>query len=81
MAPEVSRKPFPTITADLRRDLEDEIRFRAYAFYEERGRKDGYDLDDWLRAETELIKTAATAAGPFLSDKSFVFQAVYPETR
>jgi Protein of unknown function (DUF2934) len=35
-------------------DLEEEIRRRAYAFYEERGCEDGHDLEDWLRAEREL---------------------------
>lgn len=30
---------------------EEEIRKKAHEFYEKRGRKDGYDLDDWLRAE------------------------------
>ncbi len=32
----------------------DEIRCRAYALYEERGRQDGYDMQDWLRAEAEI---------------------------
>ena len=35
-------------------DQEDAIRRRAYKLYEERGRTDGHDLDDWLRAETEI---------------------------
>lgn len=30
------------------------VRARAYEFFERRGRDDGYDLDDWFRAETEL---------------------------
>ena len=34
---------------------EDIIRTRAYQFYEERGYEDGHDLDDWLRAEGELV--------------------------
>jgi hypothetical protein len=33
---------------------EDAVRRLAYAYYEERGRVDGYHLDDWLRAEAEL---------------------------
>jgi len=45
------------------RNLEEEIRRRAYALYEQRGREDGHDLDDWLHAEAELtaqaMKTAA----------------------
>jgi len=28
-----------------------EIARLAYRFYEERGRVDGYDVEDWLRAE------------------------------
>ena len=26
------------------------------AFYEARGRVDGYDLDDWLRAEAQAVE-------------------------
>lgn len=32
----------------------DEIAARAYQRYLERGRRDGFDLDDWLDAEREL---------------------------
>jgi len=31
------------------------IRTRAYQFYEERGYEDGHDLEDWLRAQSEII--------------------------
>jgi len=34
--------------------LHQEIRQRAYELYEKRSRKHGHDLDDWLKAETEL---------------------------
>ena len=27
----------------------------AYAVYEQRGREDGYDLDDWLEAEQRIV--------------------------
>jgi len=30
------------------------IRLRAYELFEERGKVDGYDLDDWLQAEAEF---------------------------
>ena len=40
------------ITTDPNR--EEEIRRRAYALYEQRGREDGQDIDDCLRAEVEL---------------------------
>jgi hypothetical protein len=32
----------------------DEIARLAYHFYERRGRRDGYDLEDWLSAERQL---------------------------
>ena len=75
MEREVPEKPPATVTTDSKRTLENDIRYRAYALYVERGREDGHDLDDWLRAETELIEAAASAGSPFL------FQAVYPESQ
>jgi len=35
-------------------NIQDEIRRRAYELYEQRGREDGHDLEDWLRAEKEI---------------------------
>jgi DUF2934 family protein len=35
-------------------ELEDQIRLRAYELYEERGRENGHDEEDWLRAKEEL---------------------------
>ncbi len=44
-------------------NLEEQIRRRAHELYEERGREDGHDLDDWLRAEAEITaENAKTAA-------------------
>jgi Protein of unknown function (DUF2934) len=44
-------------------ELEYQIRLRAYELYEVRGRKDGHELEDWLRAEAEITqKKARTAA-------------------
>jgi hypothetical protein len=34
------------------------IEVRAYELFEQRGREDGHDLDDWLQAESELIMPA-----------------------
>lgn len=39
--------------------LQDQIRCRAYELYEQRGRGDGHDLDDWLRAESEVTRKRA----------------------
>jgi len=36
-------------------ELEKQIRARAYEIYEQRGRDEGHETDDWLQAETELI--------------------------
>jgi len=51
----------PDVVTDPKR--EEEIRRRAYVLYEQRGREDGHDVDDWLHAEAELtaqpMKTAA----------------------
>ena len=35
------------------------IALRAYELYERRGRSDGEDLDDWLKAECELREANA----------------------
>jgi hypothetical protein len=37
-------------------DLQNAIRLRALELYEQRGRKNGYHLDDWLQAEAELTQ-------------------------
>lgn len=38
-------------------NIEDEIRRRAYELYEQRGREDGHDVEDWLHAEKEIKQT------------------------
>jgi len=42
----------PGLTADAR------IAMRAYELYEQRGRQDGYALEDWLQAEREIRRGA-----------------------
>jgi hypothetical protein len=37
-------------------ELTAEIRRRAYALYEQRGRADGHALEDWAQAEAEVLK-------------------------
>ena len=39
----------------MRMPTHDEIAVRAYDLYHERGGVDGSDLNDWLRAEQELL--------------------------
>jgi len=36
-------------------DIEERIRQRSFELYEQRGRVDGYALDDWLQAEREIL--------------------------
>jgi len=43
-------------------ELEERIRLRAYQLYDQRGKRDGYALDDWLEAEAELTKPRALRA-------------------
>jgi DUF2934 family protein len=42
-----SRKP------DIPSDIERRIRQRAYELYEQRGRVNGFALDDWLRGKSD----------------------------
>jgi DUF2934 family protein len=37
-------------------ELEEKILQRAYELYEERGREDGHDIEDWLCAEEEITQ-------------------------
>jgi hypothetical protein len=49
-----SEKSAPVKQENVSANLEEDIRHRAYELYVQRGRKDGHDLDDWLRAEEEI---------------------------
>jgi len=35
--------------------VEREIQIRAYELYEERGKRQGFALEDWLKAEAEVL--------------------------
>ena len=62
MEKEVTKKQPTSVTSD-QQELEDQIRLRAQELYEARGREDGHELDDWLRAEAEITqKKVRTAA-------------------
>ena len=64
MSPDATKKQPTTEISELQEfELEYQIRLRAYQLYEARGRKDGHELDDWLRAEAEIMqKKAGTIA-------------------
>ena len=54
-----TRSPKP----DLPSNAEERIRRRAYELYQQRGRIDGFALDDWLQAEAEVLKSADATEG------------------
>lgn len=46
-------------TTESTSDLQEQIRRRAYELYEQRGREDGHELEDWLQAELEVTQQKA----------------------
>lgn len=44
----------PTVMPDP--TVEYAIRLRAYDLYLRRGQENGHDLDDWLEAESEILR-------------------------
>ena len=49
-----SKQTTSPLLAEKMACLLNKVRARAYELFERRGRYDGYDLDDWFRAETDL---------------------------
>ena len=56
--------------------IADEIRQRAFGFFERQGCRHGSDLEDWLRAEREVI--ASPAADLVERDDSFQVRVAMP---
>lgn len=48
-------------TTESSTDVTEQVRYRAYELYEQRGREDGHELDDWLQAESEIAHQGAKA--------------------
>ena len=49
------KKPQTSVTSEPQQlVLEHQIRLRAHELYEARGREDGHELEDWLRADEEI---------------------------
>jgi hypothetical protein len=61
-------KELLTPAEGLRRRIEQ----RAHELYEQRGRQNGYALQDWLQAEQELTRPAEDRS----DDKFFVSRAI-----
>lgn len=45
-----------SLTDGLGENLRDRIQQRAYKLYEERGAAPGHELDDWIIAESEVMR-------------------------
>ena len=53
---ETPRPPQPASDPDSFERLNEMIRIRAYELYEQRGRADGFEAQDWLQAEEEVME-------------------------
>lgn len=56
--------------------LMQKIEKRAFSFFEERGYVDGFALDDWFRAESELVKATPIAVAE--KDNEVIVRAEVP---
>jgi hypothetical protein len=57
----IPNPPTAPQTTESSTDLTEQVRCRAYELYEQRGREDGHELDDWLQAESEIAHQGAKA--------------------
>ena len=48
------KKSPATVTSEPQDRTRNQIRLRAHELYEARGREDGHELEDWLRAKEEI---------------------------
>ena len=56
--------------------LFEDVRQRAFALFQQRGALDGWDLDDWFKAEQDLVLTPASELVE--TDKEFQMKIVVP---
>lgn len=42
-------------------EVREKIRLRAYELYEQRGRGEGHEVEDWLKAESEVVAKLVAA--------------------
>jgi len=47
----------PNVPQQTQGNVVEAIRFRAYELFEQRGRRHGFDMEDWLRAEGEFVSS------------------------
>jgi hypothetical protein len=58
------------IDAETRQPGYEDVERRAYELYEQRGREDGHDWDDWLAAERELRGSVAESASEMATESA-----------
>jgi hypothetical protein len=61
------RTKIPAVTpndagAAAQMQMRERIRVRAYELYEQRGKVEGHDMEDWLQAEEEILTRSVTHA-------------------
>ena len=57
MSSDLRKKPPTAVTREPQElELKNQISLRAYELYEARGREDGHDIEDWLRAEEGITE-------------------------
>ncbi len=54
---QIETELYPT-NARMESPYRQQIEVRAYELFEQRGREEGHDLDDWLQAESEITMPA-----------------------
>ena len=57
--PTATPRQTPTQVTKSTPDLQEQIRRRAYDLYEQPGRDQGHELDDWVQAESEVTQQKA----------------------
>jgi hypothetical protein len=62
MKPQMATLPTETRATESPVDIQEQVRRRAFELYEQHGREDGHDLEDWLQAESELVQQRTKAA-------------------
>jgi Protein of unknown function (DUF2934) len=61
----------PTLAREPQHDkpsLQEKIRRRTYELYLQRGSQSGSELDDWLRAEAEILRAQDAASNEASED-------------
>jgi hypothetical protein len=57
----MSKQTDSNIAQQVSAAAEEQVRSRAYELYEQQGRADGHDLQDWLQAESEITSNKREA--------------------